>query len=721
MAMLTEQPLPHNAVSPSVTTGDVVDMTRVIRRIWASRWWIITISATFFMLAMIYSFIPIPYAATSMIRIEPEISTAGEMTDVDAEIGVINSWAMVENTLEVMQRNVEVVPQDSPARRFTLFLNYILSKFTNKTLPADYGDSATIEIDHFITPEGLENKPLFLKVGREGSYVIFDAAQRPLIAGEEGRKASITLQNFSENNAKLEVSVKQINAQEGHQFVLIPRSLSIMTSMVKHSLIGNKRGFNPMSGLVEISFTHHDKIFAQQFLSYFVNSYLNQAYNRSALGKMKALNHLRVQTDNNREQMEMAEKELALFRAEAGTIDLNSEAKQMVVQMNSLEDQMMALRSRRAELLVTYTENHPSILAVDEQLVFFTDRMRELELRASRLPSVQNTLLQLQRELKTYNRLYDMSINAVAQLETEVEGLTGYSRLVNPSRLKPRVFVSRVIKMSVVGGVLGGLIGIAIIFMLSTPALARVIEKEDISTIAEQPVLATIPKMRLKKPLWNQLMDFLNLIHKKTNHTKLTDELLENQRQSEELIYLNQRFDFVTFGAKNPIIFVTSHIESQGASLFAEHLSTLRAQRTKTILVDADIVHSRFYKEYGVNRSPGLSDILVGKATINESVVFIEKLGLYYLPPGTENPTFHLLMNQERLRQVFLYLTADYKNIVIDFPPLPQHLRKKFDYNMAGTIFHIIRKHAHIASAARALAEYPQKPGLVQGIIMNEV
>jgi capsular exopolysaccharide synthesis family protein len=116
---------------------------------------------------------------------------------------------------------------------------------------------------------------------------------------------------------------------------------------------------------------------------------------------------------------------------------------------------------------------------------------------------------------------------------------------------------------------------------------------------------------------------------------------------------------------------VTSANESEGKSTVIALLATSLARSgVKVVIVDCDLYRPTQHETFGLERSPGLSDVLLGKASIGDVIRETAYPGLFLVPAGEplDRPEEHLSL--ERLRPIFDELKMQFPTVLIDSPPI---------------------------------------------------
>lgn len=120
------------------------------------------------------------------------------------------------------------------------------------------------------------------------------------------------------------------------------------------------------------------------------------------------------------------------------------------------------------------------------------------------------------------------------------------------------------------------------------------------------------------------------------------------------------------------VIGVTSAMAHEGKSITSINLAyDLMMAGQKVLLIDADMRMSNFKKILGLNSSPGLSNLLVGKEESVRSIQACEALdGLRIIVCGDTPPNPSELLASKRMDAVLDSLRAIFDYIIIDLPPV---------------------------------------------------
>jgi len=117
-------------------------------------------------------------------------------------------------------------------------------------------------------------------------------------------------------------------------------------------------------------------------------------------------------------------------------------------------------------------------------------------------------------------------------------------------------------------------------------------------------------------------------------------------------------------------LLVTSAEPGEGKTMTAANLAVSLARlNQRVLLIDADLRKPRLHELFGVERKPGLTDVLTGRAT--RDAFQQTKVGrLWLMPAGDDscNPTD--LLGSERFSQLIDTLRGQFDWVVLDSPPV---------------------------------------------------
>jgi protein-tyrosine kinase len=168
-------------------------------------------------------------------------------------------------------------------------------------------------------------------------------------------------------------------------------------------------------------------------------------------------------------------------------------------------------------------------------------------------------------------------------------------------------------------------------------------------------------------------------------------------------------------------IVITSPAKGDGKSLTAANLALTMAQefQQRVLLVDADLRRPTVHRLFGVNDGPGLADVLMGIAEIDQALISVPEHHLTVLPAGVPPGHPAELLGSAAMRRTLDVLRTRYDRILIDMPPVAPLADLHVMAPLADGILMIVRAGATPKPAIeQALAGLDMSK--VLGLVLND-
>jgi protein-tyrosine kinase len=119
-------------------------------------------------------------------------------------------------------------------------------------------------------------------------------------------------------------------------------------------------------------------------------------------------------------------------------------------------------------------------------------------------------------------------------------------------------------------------------------------------------------------------------------------------------------------------IIITSPGKGDGKSLTAANLALTMAQefQPRVLLLDADLRRPAAHSLFGMSETPGLADVLMGGASLEDALVHLEEHHLSILPAGLPPTHPAELLGSAAMRRTIDTLRTRFDRIIIDMPPV---------------------------------------------------
>jgi len=253
---------------------------------------------------------------------------------------------------------------------------------------------------------------------------------------------------------------------------------------------------------------------------------------------------------------------------------------------------------------VTATDTDPEFAALvantfaTEYIAFRREADRTTVRRAREL--VERQLERLNEEgLGGTQRVQSLAAQA-EQLRVLAALQTGNAELVQRAEPPNQRISPKPVRNTLVGGVLGVMLAIALVLLFERID-RRVRDVGEVEAIFDRPVLGAIPQSKALQR------------RKKTDGV-----LLGTESEAFRMLRANLRYVKVAHPVNS--VLVTSAAPADGKSTVAWNIAAAAASAgTQTLLIEADLRHPSLAESYGLSSAVGLSSLLAGRASLNES------------------------------------------------------------------------------------------------------
>jgi capsular exopolysaccharide synthesis family protein len=203
--------------------------------------------------------------------------------------------------------------------------------------------------------------------------------------------------------------------------------------------------------------------------------------------------------------------------------------------------------------------------------------------------------------------------------------------------------------------ILGGLVGLALgigIAILREVLDTRVRTQRDVAAVTDRPLIGAIPFDPRAK-------DRALIVH---------DDPLSPR--SEAFRALRTNLQFLDMDGGHSFV-ITSSLPSEGKSTTALNLALALADAGKNVaLLDADLRKPKVAEYLGIEGGAGLTDVLIGRARVEDVMQSWGDRSLYVLPSGRIPPNPSELLGSQHMQTLLADLERSFDVVICDAPPL---------------------------------------------------
>ena len=398
---------------------------------------------------------------------------------------------------------------------------------------------------------------------------------------------------------------------------------------------------------------------------------------------------VKTQLDSYAWELEKSEKELQRFRQENPLVVERSTATAAPVhadaRISSLEQEIVKFELEMISLKSKFTDEHPQVISLKRKLekskLDLSGAISQLSAQQRELSTKEIRLIQLKRNVTMAEDIYTMFRTKYEEariLEAEkAHDVSIIERATEPtSPIKPDRNLNMIIGLF--SGILIGLIMAFISESLDT-TIGRI---DDIEELLKVPVLGIIPSTELEKRKRGFMSTFKK--REKTSedidlHSSLVALFEPTSIAAEAYKSLRTNLDLTGLKKVGNAIVITSAAPQEGKTQTLCNLGIAMAQAgQRVVIIGSDFRKPVIYKLFGLKRSPGLSEVLIGKTPWKKVVNTATDIllgGLEYekilKTPGIEN--LHIITCGERTPNPAELLSFPEMNDLI------QELKQEFD------------------------------------------
>jgi capsular exopolysaccharide synthesis family protein len=203
--------------------------------------------------------------------------------------------------------------------------------------------------------------------------------------------------------------------------------------------------------------------------------------------------------------------------------------------------------------------------------------------------------------------------------------------------------------------------------------------------------------------------------------SRLVAALAPTSLAAEQYRSLRTRLKRVESGRALRTIAITSPAKGDGKSLTAANLAITMAQEVqqRVLIVDGDLRRPTVHRLFGLGEGPGLGDVLMNMAELDQALVWLPEHQLTVLPAGLPPSNPAELLGSATMRRILDTLRTRFDRILIDVPPVAPLADLHILAPLVDGLLMIVRAGITPKPAIeRALAGLD--PGKVLGLVLNE-
>ncbi|MCD6116194.1 polysaccharide biosynthesis tyrosine autokinase [bacterium] len=301
---------------------------------------------------------------------------------------------------------------------------------------------------------------------------------------------------------------------------------------------------------------------------------------------------------------------------------------------------------------------------LDRQNKEMNANIQKLKSLLESLPAEEIELIKLTRERNTNEELYNMVYKRYKEAQISAVSVSEQVSVLDPA-VPPTAPITGSKKLkAIIGVLLGFFLGIGIV--LTKEILDKSIKyPEDVKRYLNLSILGVIPTVKFKDFQLPDDEKAKSISSQIVTHDYSPTPVGEAYRSLRTSLFYSKKFGRIKS------LVIGSAAPGEGKSFTAANLAiTTAQQKSKTLLIDADLRRGVLHNTFDCSKKPGLTNYLTGIATLSNVMheTYIPNLSL--ITCGTLIPNPSELLGSQQMKDFIEEVSKDFDFIIFDTPPL---------------------------------------------------
>lgn len=171
------------------------------------------------------------------------------------------------------------------------------------------------------------------------------------------------------------------------------------------------------------------------------------------------------------------------------------------------------------------------------------------------------------------------------------------------------------------------------------------------------------------------------------------------------------------------VVLITSSVPEEGKSSTSLAMARLLAKSgQRVLLIDCDLRRPSLHTSLGMEREPGLVEVLSDQVSFEEAVRQEEQSGVHYLSSGGHAPNPADLLGSDHMRALVERIGGDYELVILDSAPVISVTDSRILAGLADASVLLVRwDKTRRETVVNALRQLDQVGASIAGVVLSQV
>ena len=351
----------------------------------------------------------------------------------------------------------------------------------------------------------------------------------------------------------------------------------------------------------------------------------------------------------------------------------------------------------------------------------------QMEDQIRTIPTEQLQYTELARKAKSTEDIYNALDQKYNEASVEKDAAVSDVALISPAQASSYSVIPNLklnVMVSIILGIMLAFVGVALVELFDASLKG---DERELEESYRLPVLTTVPKLedhsseRLPVGTANVLPPASEDESRNSNGAS-TGWLRAMWIESFVRLVANLRY---STGKPLRTIAITSPSANDGKSIVALNTAIAMAEfQPRVLLVDCDLRRATLHTALGVDDPrPGITDVLVGRATLKDTIRATRHAGLDFLPSGTTSPNPAALLQAKPFEDLLTEAMNEYSLVIFDTPPMAAiYDAGILGARVDGTVIVVSQNQTNSHVLRRVIREISRMRGVnLLGLVLNRI